>query len=135
CIYYSAYDIYISSAYFYIICCYFILRFEYLFRQLNKLYHGTKNISWRLWLLSRVFYEYHCVCMQLKLFDIFWQHYYLIIVITLIPLNLLLEYLITFTELKPFAFILFLMGMLGVWVFLFFVSFYASLASKKCRLS
>ena len=61
--------------------------------------------------------------------------YYFYLLITLIPINIVSVIMVLFTEMKFYSLFLYTVMVFFSWIFIFFISFSASVVSKSIRLS
>ena len=134
--YVGTFDAFHSSAYFYIICYYFRLRTNLLndriFTITDNFPINTKKISN---ILNDIFSEHHIICKQIKLFNKFWKYFYFYMILTLIPINLICVLSVFLTKPEFFPFLTYIIGLFSTYIFIFFISFCASMVSKSIHLS
>ena len=130
-------DTHIASLFFYLIFYFIKLRSERLNERLQNLLANSGHVdSVRLARMADQLIEQHnSICRQTKSFNKFWSKYLLYILISLMPLNLFLLHQVMFKEMQAIT-LLFNCFMVGLsWIFIFLVSFFASLVPKSMKLT
>jgi len=133
-IYHICFDSFNTITYFYIICYYFQMRTIRLNMKIMKSIARNNEVRYRTE-FHKLLHEHNIICSQLSKFNQFWQKYYLSLIITIMPINLLFLISILFTELEMFAFITYISSVFYTWVFIFFISYFVSKVSKAVYLS
>ena len=125
------YQTFKTIAYFYIICYYFRLRTNQLNQNIQQLITNKTLLRFHY----KLFAEHSVICAQISKFNYFWQKYYLGLIITLVPINLLLFVSLLLTRLETYTIFIFADVLISTWVFIFFISYCASMVSKAIHLS
>jgi len=134
CIYFTNYGL-MSTTYFYLICHYFIMRSKHISQVVHQLSSDSDFYEINRKNIMSLIREHNNVCQQLYKFNKFWQKYYISLLLTLMPLNLVLLVMILFSQLKFYMYIMYGCVAFNIWIFIFFISFCASLVSKTIYLS
>jgi hypothetical protein len=100
--------------YYFIICFYCKTMFKSFNYSVRKYFDGKAFLKYKT--IDKLIKDHNSICLDIKLYNKFWQKYYFSLTYTLIPINLLMLQLILFEEqILPllFALISFLLGTIG----------------------
>ena len=102
CVFYVFSVISFSFLYYFIVCYYFKFRFKSFNNSI--LLNSSSQLFLRFKFIDKLIKDHNKICYDIKVYNKFWQKYYLVICYSLIPFNLLLLHGIIFEKMLFFAF-------------------------------
>ncbi len=103
-----------SFLYYFIICFYCKIIFKSFNYSIRKYFDGKEFLNHKS--IDKLIKDHNSICLDIKLYNKFWQKYYFSLTYTLIPINLLILQLILFEEqILPLLLVsvLFFLGTIG----------------------
>jgi hypothetical protein len=87
-----------SFLYYFIVCFYCKTIFKSFNNSIKQLFDGKRKTFLKRKTIDQLIKDHNSICLDIKLYNKFWQKYYFSLTYTLIPINLLLLQLILFEE-------------------------------------
>ena len=129
-----SFDILKSSAYLYLLFYFIILRIKKLKAKLDSLSETGFESTDILRLSSELLSELNSIVRQIHNYNEFWRKYFLYIIFTLIPINLLfLNQILFVSGVKYYLYYLYGTAVFITWFILITLSYFASRVSKGIR--
>ncbi len=85
-----------SFLYYFIICLYCRIIFKSFNSSIKQLFNGKRKALLKYKTIDQLIKDHNSICLDIKLYNKFWQKYYFFLTYTLIPFNLIFLQLIIF---------------------------------------